>query len=271
MVERVGSLFPLLLVLEIQLFLLVGIAIKRKIVALSPTPIFQRTIIVQEKSRGSCPVASRCSAMALVRSKPATRPPFLPRSCSANPSLYKTCATTTLWGVCPSLCASRKNFTLIIWSFSRVSSNSSDSLFVGSSICWDCVWETVPLARSWEVALGAGSNSGVARPRPAGREGEGAALRDFANEDAIPGVAGVSLLLLGLRFENQRMWDLGKGKREIFMRQMGWRGEDSKESIIFVNFIKLGKFSPILIKFDRFCWFLSFFLSNFTCYIYVNS
>jgi len=40
---------------------------------------------------------------------------------------------------------------------------------------------------------------------PAGREGEGAALRDFANEDAIPGVAVVSLLLLGLRFENQRM------------------------------------------------------------------
>jgi hypothetical protein len=76
------------------------------------------------------------------------------------------------------------------------------------------------------AALGAGSNSGAARPRPAGREGEGAALRDFANEDAIPGVVGVSLLLLGLRFENKKMWDLGKEKRKIFVTQMGWRGED---------------------------------------------
>jgi len=53
--------------------------------------------------------------------------------------------------------------------------------------------------------LGAGFNSGAARLRSAGREGEEAALRDFADEDAISGVAGVSLLLLGLRFENQRM------------------------------------------------------------------
>jgi hypothetical protein len=30
-------------------------------------------------------------------------------------------------------------------------------------------------------------------------------FRDFADEDAISGVAGDSLLLLGLRFENQRM------------------------------------------------------------------
>jgi hypothetical protein len=29
-----------------------------------------------------------------------------------------------------------------------------------------------------------------------------------------------------LRFENQRMWDLGKGERGIFMRQTGWRGDD---------------------------------------------
>jgi len=129
-------------------------------VALLPTHVFPRTIVVQEKSRDSCPTALRCSAMALARSKPATRPPFLPRSCLAYPSLYKTCATTTLWAVCPSLCASRKIFTLIIWSVSRVSSNSSDFLFVGSLICWDCVWETVPLARSCGVALGAGSNSG---------------------------------------------------------------------------------------------------------------
>jgi hypothetical protein len=71
------------------------------------------------------------------------------------------------------------------------------------------------------------------RQRPTRREGEGAALRDFADEDAISGVAGDSLLLLGLRFENKRMWDLGKGKRRIFMRKMGWRGEDWEESIIF--------------------------------------
>jgi len=172
------------------------------------------------------PQESRCFAMAPAWSKPATRPPFLPHSCSANPGLYKTCAITTLWGVCPSLYASQKNFTLIIWSFSRVSSNSSDCLFVRSSICWDCVWETVPLAGSCGVALGAGSNSGAARPKPARREGEGAALRDFADEDAISGVASDSLLLLGLRFENQRMWDLGKGERGIFMRQTVWRGED---------------------------------------------
>jgi len=43
------------------------------------------------------------------------------------------------------------------------------------------------------------------RQRPTRREGEGAALRDFADEDAISGVAGDSLLLLGLRFENKRM------------------------------------------------------------------
>jgi len=180
--------------------------------------------------------------MALARSKPATWPPFLPRSCSAYPSLYKTCATITLWGVCPSLCARRKIFTLIIWSVSRVSSNSYDSLFVGSSICWDCVWETVPLARSCGVALGAGSNSGVARPRLAGREseglGEGASLRDFADEDAI------------------------------------------SEWIIFVNFVKLGKLAvnsdrvyqvwSILTEFDWICWFLSF-LPDFTPYIWVDS
>jgi len=34
---------------------------------------------------------------------------------------------------------------------------------------------------------------------------KGAVLRDFADEDTISGVAGVSLLLLGLRFENKRM------------------------------------------------------------------
>jgi len=83
-------------------------------VALLPTHVFPRTIVVQEKSRDFCPTALRCSAMVLARSKPATRPPFLPRSCSVYPSLYKTCATTTLSGVCPSLCASRKIFTLII-------------------------------------------------------------------------------------------------------------------------------------------------------------
>jgi len=49
--------------------------------------------------------------MALTRSKPATQPSFLPRSCSANPNLYKTWAAATLWGVCPSLYASRNTFT----------------------------------------------------------------------------------------------------------------------------------------------------------------
>jgi hypothetical protein len=124
--------------------------------------------------------------------------------------------------------------TLIIWSFPCVSSNSSDSPFVGFSICWGCIWETVPLARSCGVILGAGFNSGAARLRPAGREGEEAALRDFADEDAISGVVGVSLLLLRLRFENQRMWD--------------------EELIIFVNFVKLGKFDsslPNLTDFNR--------------------
>ena len=95
--------------------------------------------------------------------KPQPKVLFIKQLFSNNKSYHNTKHTR--------LCASRKNFTLIVWSFSRVSSNSSDSLFVGSSICWDCVWETVPLARSWGVALGAGSNSGAACPRPAGREG----------------------------------------------------------------------------------------------------
>jgi hypothetical protein len=82
-------------------------------------------------------------------------------------------------------------------------------------------------------------------------------------------LAGVSLLLLGLRFENQRMWDLEKEKRKIFVRQIGWRGEDWEESIIFVNFIKLGKFILILTEFDWVYWFLSF-LPDFICYIYVD-
>ena len=59
-------------------------------------------------------------------------------------------------------------------------------------------------------------------------------------------LASVSLLLLGLRFKNQRMWDLGKGERRIFVRQTGWRGEDWEESIVFVNFVKLGKLDPSL-------------------------
>jgi hypothetical protein len=83
-------------------------------------------------------------------------------------------------------------------------------------------------------------------------------------------LAGVSLLLLGLRFENQRMWDLEKEKRKIFVRQIGWRGEDWEESIIFVNFIKLGKFISILTEFDWVYWFLSF-LPDFICYIYIDS
>jgi hypothetical protein len=82
--------------------------------ALLPTHVFPKTIAVQEKSRDSCPTALTCSTIALAQSKPATRPPFLPRSCPTYPSLYKTYATTTLWGVCLSLCACRKIFTLII-------------------------------------------------------------------------------------------------------------------------------------------------------------
>jgi hypothetical protein len=42
------------------------------------------------------------------------------------------------------------------------------------------------------------------------------------------------------------MWDLGKGERGIFVRQIGWRGEDWEESIVFVNFVKLGT------EFDQF-------------------
>ena len=81
------------------------------IVTLLPTPFFLRTIIVQEKSRGSYPAASRVKMFCHSTMKPATQPPFLPHSCSANPSLYKTCAATTLWRVCPSLYASRNTFT----------------------------------------------------------------------------------------------------------------------------------------------------------------
>ena len=51
-------------------------------------------------------------------------------------------------------------------------------------------------------------------------------------------LASVSLLLLWLRFENQRMWDLGKGGT-------GWRGDDWEE-LSFVNFVKLGKLGPSL-------------------------
>ena len=70
--------------------------------------------------------------------------------------------------------------------------------------------------------------------------------------------SGRRWLLLGLRFENKRMWDLlllgliwgkGKGKGGIFVRLTGWRGEDWEQwedSIVFDNFVKLGKLGPSL-------------------------
>jgi len=51
------------------------------------------------------------------------------------------------------------------------------------------------------------------------------------------------LLLLGL------IWGKGKGKWRIFVRLTGWRGEDWEQwedSIVFDNFVKLGKLGPSL-------------------------
>jgi len=80
--------------------------------------------------------------------------------------------------------------------------------------------------------------------------------------------SGRRWLLLGLRFENKRMWDLlllgliwgkgkGKGKGGIFVRLTGWRGEDWEkweDPIVFVNFVKLGKLSPSLPSLTDFNW-----------------
>ena len=84
--------------------------------------------------------------------------------------------------------------------------------------------------------------------------------------------SGRRWLLLGLRFENKRMWDLfllgliwGKGKRKggIFVRLTGWRGEDWEQwedSIVFDNFVKLGKLGPSLPSLTDFNWVWPSFL-----------